>query len=160
MKKLLIILLALVISGVFFLNEASAAHKCWQLTMEENPSMEVYLDVSVTNSGYKHKILNGTLYTPGFWLFAVVGTWEKHPDGVNKIVSLHTSGLFTFGYEHCILEAIIDKVTKEGPYIFTCDHGTDGFHGNFVKVPCKTIPSASSAITAPSGSFKSLLGQP
>lgn len=132
MKKLALLLLALVLSVGFSLSTAQAGQICWNW----EPFADI-IKVSTTNTLSGHVLVNGEHYVSGIYYMPVVGTMNKL-NGTTKILGLHEdSG--SAGYEQCVVHATLDSITKSGPITISCNNGAFTNTGTLTKISCNTV---------------------
>jgi hypothetical protein len=147
MKKVALFFLALVVLAGFAMKDSEAGQLCWKL----NPYTDIIkVSTSTPDSLYDHTLLNGRwrARNPGGYACPVVGSMEKHFDGVNKVVGLHATATVGGTLYSAIIEATINPKTNNGTWnLLRSDGGT--ISGTFTRVDCVTgIPLGTSTASS------------
>jgi hypothetical protein len=132
MKKIALVVFAVVLTIGFSLTISEAAEWCWK--------MDPYIDivkVTVTKPDplKPHKLAVGRWYDATN-TFPVVGAVEKSVDGLSLIISLHGTKDNMSKWD---LRAVLDPVTKAGTWQISNSTETQSNSGTFTRVNCLSL---------------------
>jgi hypothetical protein len=135
MKKICLVLVALIISGGFFVTAAEAGQLCWQLDSTDD-SLDGYLTVTASG-GKSTRSLHGAWYIQGSWYWPLAGNMVKRPDADLWFVQLNS----TFGDSYLGIMGAVYADTLSGMGRIVRVGATNvAEDATFIKINCKDMP--------------------